>query len=193
MAKSQPIKRKEDIALIRNYFEDREEWRNYALFVLGINTALRISDLLALQWDDVYDFQQRRFKKHLMVIEKKTKKKNVIALNKCVIEALEKYLEHNMDILEPDQYIFSGKSKVNEPIKRNRAYTIIRQAAAKNNIEGVICCHSLRKTFGYHAWRAGIPSVVIMDIFNHSSFEITKRYLSIDQDERDEIFEKLLL
>lgn len=193
MAKSQPIKRKEDIAQMKNYFEGRGEWRNYALFVLGINTALRISDLLILKWDDVYDFRQRSFRRHLKVIEKKTKKKNIIALNKSVIEALEKYLEHDADTFEPGNYIFSRRSSINEPIKRNRAYTIIRQAAVKNNIEGVICCHSLRKTFGYHAWRAGIPSAIIMDIFNHSSLEITKRYLSIDQDERDEIFEKLLL
>lgn len=46
----------------------------------------------------------------------------------------------------------------------------------------------MRKTFGYHAWKQGIPPALLMDIYNHSSYRITKRYLGIEQDERDDIF-----
>ena len=51
----------------------------------------------------------------------------------------------------------------------------------------------MRKTFGYHAWKKGIPPAVIMDIYNHSSIEITKAYLSINQDDRDDVYKKILL
>ena len=65
---------------------------------------------------------------------------------------------------------------------------IIKKAADELHIEGIISCHSLRKTFGYHAWKKGTPPAVIMTIYNHSSLDITKRYLSIDQDDKDKVF-----
>ena len=54
-----------------------------------------------------------------------------------------------------------------------------------------ISCHSLRKTFGYHAWKQSVPPAMLMDIYNHSSYQITKRYLGIDQDDKDQVFEKI--
>ena len=60
-------------------------------------------------------------------------------------------------------------------------------------MDGNISCHSMRKTFGYHAWKNGGQPALIMDIYNHSDIEITKHYLSIDQDEKDALFHKLNL
>lgn len=193
MAKSQPIKKTSEIELIKNYFLGKGKWRDYTLFVLGINTSLRISDLLSLKWHDVYNFDSKMFKKHLVITEKKTQKKNIIALNNHALDALETYSLHLSNLFLPEYYIFLNGSNKNVPIKRNRAYNIMRQAAKENGIEGVICCHSLRKTFGYHAWKKGVPSAIIMEIYNHSSMEVTKRYLSIDQDDKDDVFKNLLL
>lgn len=78
-------------------------------------------------------------------------------------------------------------------ISRNRAWHIIKKAAMDNHLDGNISCHSLRKTFGYHAWQKGTPPALIMEIYNHSNINITKRYLSINQDEKDILFRELNL
>ncbi|MDR3063657.1 MAG: tyrosine-type recombinase/integrase, partial [Methanobrevibacter sp.] len=81
------------------------------------------------------------------------------------------------------------KSKnLSKPLSRTQAYRIIKNAGIKMNLEQVISCHTLRKTFGYHAWKSGTPPALLMNIYNHSSYEITKSYLGIDQDDRDGVF-----
>lgn len=49
----------------------------------------------------------------------------------------------------------------------------------------------LSKTFGYHAWRQGTDPLLIMTLLNHSSIRITMRYLCIEQDDRDAVFQKM--
>ena len=70
---------------------------------------------------------------------------------------------------------------------------IIKKAANACNISGVVSCHSLRKTFGYHAWKQGISPVLLMNIYNHSSFVVTQRYLGIEQDDRDNVFKTITI
>jgi site-specific recombinase XerD len=89
-------------------------------------------------------------------------------------------------------YLFPSPRKENAPLSRFQAYRIIR-TAAKNSGEGDrISCHSLRKTFGYQAWKKGKDPMTIMLIFNHSSLSITKRYLCIEQDDKDKLYKSIL-
>ena len=192
MAKTDPIRTMDDINKIKTYFLEKNRIRDYVLFTFGINTALRIGDVLHLTWEDVFDFQNMQFLNHLMTTEQKTQKKTTIKLNDQVYQAL-LLLKEKSDPVKPGDYIFQSQRYGNHPIHRTRAYTIIRDAAKAVKLEGVISCHSLRKTFGYHAWKNGFPPALIMDIYNHSSIEITRRYLSINQDDKDFLFSKLLL
>lgn len=185
MATTQPIRHKEDICLLKDYFLEKKEYRNYTMITLGINTPLRISDMLLLTWQDVFIESRGRWRQHITVVEQKTGKTSVIALNNSAISALDLLYQHVLP--SPTDYIFKSRNAKNKPISRSRAYSIIRTAAEEIGLEERIRCHSLRKTYGYHAWKNGVPPAVIMDIYNHSSIEITKRYLSINQDEKDSV------
>ncbi len=190
MATTQPIRDKKQVKEILQYYHRKKQWRNYVLIALGLYTALRISDLLTLTWDSVYDFHGKQFRSHICITEKKTGKAKAIALNAEALEILRQYFCVYKQV-EKDNFLFASKRKFKTPISRIQAWRIIREAAEAVGLEGTISCHSLRKTFGYHAWKTGAPPVVIMDIFNHSSFEITRRYLGICQDDRDTVYNKM--
>ncbi len=192
MGKTQPLKELEQINSLKDYFLERGETRNYVLIVLGLNTSLRISDLLKLRWKDVYNFMAEHYRQHLTVTEKKTGKCNTVAINSAIICALE-LLRVSGQPVTPDSYLFMSQKGVNSPITRNRAFCIIKNAARTLGFEDNIACHSLRKTFGYQAWKQGVQPALLMSIYNHSSYEITKCYLGINQDERDQVFRNILL
>lgn len=74
MSKTQPIKDEEMLKKFRNYYRDIEpNPRNYALIVFGLNSALRISDILGLCWNDVYSDQNHRYREHIAVWEQKNR------------------------------------------------------------------------------------------------------------------------
>lgn len=187
MSTSQPIRDTQDLTALREfYLKDEPNMRNYVLICLGVNSALRISDLSELKWKDVYNFKDENFKKHLITYEKKTGKETWIAINENARNGLQEYMKFLKKISGED-YIFKGKNNGGH-LSRSQAFRIIKHAAGELNLENGISCHSMRKTFGYYAWKCGTPPAVLMDIYNHSSYEITKRYLGIKQDDKDSVF-----
>lgn len=187
MGTTQPIRDKEALHRFMDYYlKEQPMPRNYALIQFGLNTALRISDILLLRWSKVYDFERGRYLGHISLKEKKTGKEATVALNSHLILALEGYRRERMPCAE--DYIFTKSTNYQMPLCRSQAYRIVRHAAEATMQEPHISCHSLRKTFGYHAWKQGTPPALLMDIYNHSSYGITKKYLGISQDERDSIF-----
>lgn len=193
MSTTQPIRKINEIHELRQFFHNKGEIRNYVLITLGINTALRISDLLQIKWQDIWNFEARHFREHITVTEQKTGKIANILLNNQCLECINELKESLKDSINPDEYIFKSRIGNNRHIGRNRAYVIIKEACQALGYEGNLSCHSLRKTFGYHAWKQGISPALIMSIYNHSSMEVTKRYLSIEQDDKDEVYKKIML
>lgn len=196
MNSTHPIKKSEDLENFKKYYLDvKPNLRNELLIVLGLNTALRISDILSLEWHFVYDFKKEEYKDYIIIMEQKTGKVSQIYLNSNVLKALSDYrdfLTQEKEVIEPNTYLFKHTNK-NIPISRTQAFRIIKEAADYYKIPGIISCHSLRKTFGYHAWKQGVSPALLIEVFNHSSFSITKRYLGIGQEDKDRIFEEIKL
>lgn len=188
MSTTYPIKDEQQLEKFKSYFlEKRPIYRNYAMIILGLNTAFRIGDLLTLTWKDVYNEKTDCFKQHICITEQKTGKERSVAINSSVREVLT-ILQTNYHYHKSNQYLFPSTRKPKNPLSRSQAFRIIREAADYAGFEGHISCHSLRKTFGYQAWKQGVQPAVLMDIYNHSSYRITKRYLCIEQDDRDKVY-----
>ena len=191
MSTTQPIRDREALQKFKNYYLLNEaNYRNYALIITGLNTALRISDILRLTWNAVFDGD--RIREHIELKEQKTGKTNRILLNRelrPVLTCLRAQSQH----CDKDSFLFVSHRRAENPLSRYQAYRIIRHAARMTGLGDNISCHSLRKTFGYYAWKQGIPPAMLMCIFNHSSFQVTRRYLCIDQDDKDAVFSNIKL
>lgn len=146
MAATEPIRNKKQFKALAEHFLHKGQLRNYTLVLLGACTALRISDLLRLKWADVYDEKRGEFRAHVTITEHKTGKTKTIALNKQALNALRLYFPHRRGA-----FIFVSNRKNGKAISRVQAWRIIHAAVVAVGIAGKIACHSLRKTWGYHA------------------------------------------
>ncbi len=196
MNTAQPIRNNEDLKHLKTYYYRKiPNIRNYLLVIIGLNTALRISDILRLKWGNVYDFRRKKFERHISIVEQKTGKKAEIYINESIRHALRLYQKEweKNRAWDEEQYLFAGRKNTGHPISRVQAHRIIKEVAENCHIPGVVSCHSLRKTFGYYAWQQGVSPVMLMNIYNHSSYAVTRRYLGIEQDDRDKIFREIVL
>jgi integrase len=153
---------------------------------LGIYTALRIGDILKLKCDDVFDFNKKRVRKFIHLTESKTKKTKSIKVHPDLKKALETYFPQAT----------TGKplllnTRTGKAISRIQAYRIIRCAAESMDIPHGVSCHSLRKTFGYHSWKNGISPAIITEIYNHSDYSTTRRYIGVNQDDKNTAYNNL--
>lgn len=162
--------------------------RNHLLFTLGINSGLRISDLLSLRIGDVMN---GKVKECIVVREQKTGKSKQFPINKVSTKAITAYLSTLKDANH--SYPLFQSRKGSGPISRVQAWEILNNAAQTVGIEESIGTHSLRKTFGYHAFKSGVGIERLQTIFNHSSPAITLRYIGITQDDIDGVYLSLNL
>lgn len=142
---------------------------------------MRISDILKLNVCDVKN------KNYISIIEKKTKKYKKIPINNK--------LKHMFKIFTKDKNINAPLfiTKFNNRLDRFEAYRILNKVAKKANLEVNIGTHTLRKTFGYHHYRQFKDIAILQKIFNHSSADITLRYIGIEQDEIENAYIKFVL
>ncbi len=173
-----PIRDLDRIEAMKKFLKEKSD-RNYILFVLGINSGLRISDILNLRVRDVKN------KMSFVIIEKKTDKRKEIQMTPILRREIRKYVEDK----ESDEYLFRSREGVNRPISRSMAYKILRDAAEYVGLEG-IGTHTLRKTFGYHFYQKYKDVVMLMDLFNHTEEKTTLRYIGVTQDALNEAMEK---
>lgn len=184
MAATEPIRDKKQFRSLAEYFLKKGQLRNYTMVVMDAYTLLRISNLLRLKWTDVYDEERQEFRTRIYVTEGKTGKSREIALYPHVLGVLRQCYPRRKG-----EYIFASNRKDGKAISRVQAWRIIHAAVIALRIPGKIACHSLRKTWGYHAWTGNkVSPVVIMEIYDHSNYEVTRRYLGVSQDDKDKAY-----
>lgn len=154
---------------------------------MQLNTGLRVSDVVKLNYDDVF-LENGNFKKHLSITEQKTKKHKLIFINKELkntFEELKKFF-----ILKSGDYFFQSRKGINKPITTTQVHRIYAQIAPIFNLKQ-FNSHSLRKTFCYFIYQKNKDINLIMKLMNHSSTAITLRYIGITDNDIDDIYDNL--
>lgn len=173
----EPIRDEENLEKMKKELLKRS-YRDYMLFVIGINTGLRISDILALRVIDVKDCS------HITIKEKKTGKQKKFLVNPYLRSEIDNYIANMAD----KDYLFRSRTGENHPISRVQAYRILNETASKLGISE-IGTHTLRKSFGYHFYQRTKDIAILQKLFNHSSPSITLRYIGVNQDIIDDALE----
>ena len=169
---AEPIKSKKDIKAVEQYLKEHNE-RDYVIWVLGLNSGLRVSDIVGLNVSDVVD------KTHITIIEKKTQKRKSFYINDKLKKVLKSFTK-NRNLDEP---LFIGKQ--GRRLDRKQVYRFLIDACNKIGIKSKVSTHTMRRTFGYHHYQQYKDAVILQKIFNHSSQRITLMYIGVDQDEID--------
>ena len=178
----QPIKDLKQIETIKRLLR-QQNLRDYCLFVLGINSGLRISDLLRLRICDVSE--KGKPKGRIRIRETKTSKFKDFPISDNAKAAIKEYLK-TRTIIENEPLFQSRKNK--GFFTRQQAYRILNDVARCVGIKDKIGTHTLRKTFGYHAHNNGYDITLIQKLFNHSTPSITLRYIGITQEQLDDVY-----
>jgi integrase len=179
----EPIRDKRKISQIKNQLRGQGRARDLLLFTVGVNSALRISDLLTLTVGDFVD-ATGSLRSEFTLKEQKTGKRYVLTINNSIQEAWQFYAAKHGDVAQRrDNAVFFNLKSGDGVIQRGQAWRLIQQVCKDVGLNGEYGTHTLRKTWGYHARLAGVDLATIMRKFNHSRIDITMRYLGITDDE----------
>lgn len=191
----EPIRDRKKIAQIKNQLRGQHRYRDLLLFIVGINTALRISDLLELRVEHFLD-DHHHIKRRFWIKEQKRGKRQEVVVNASIRDALDEYLAAYPKIIENRKNFIFFNTKDGgfiQPIRRGQAWKIISTICKQVGLRGNFGTHSLRKTWGYHARMSGVDLALILHKLNHESIAYTKRYLGITDDELQAVSQRLNL
>lgn len=176
----EPIRNLDELKIIKNILYNTSQ-RDYIIFILGINSGLRISDILALNVKDVRD------KSYLNIFEQKTQKQKILPINDTLKNLFAKYTKNKLD----NSPLFLSKNL--NRLERVSYYRIINKVCKQAGVKYRVGTHTLRKTFGYHHYKKFKDVALLQKIFNHSTPEITLRYIGITQDIINESYKNFIL
>ena len=180
MTTVEPIRDLKNLRKLENYFAQKSK-RDLLLFTIGTNCGLRISDIVALNVGDV------KSKTHIQIIEKKTGKYKKFPINVKLKPMFEEYTKGK----HPEEPLFT--TIFGNRMNRFGAYYILKEAAKLLHLQEKIGTHTMRKTFGYRHYKKFKDVAMLQKIFNHSTPQITLRYIGIEQDQIDDSYNNFIL
>jgi integrase len=152
--------------------------RDKALFILGIRTGFRISELLSLTIKDVSQKQGGICDR---ITVRRANMKGSVSSRSVVLHPDAKRILRELNL---SSY---GLTSRLFPFTRMQAHRIIKRAVNRACLEGKVTTHSMRKTFASRVYEALDHDLVkTQAAMGHRSVSSTIAYLSFNQEDVDE-------
>jgi site-specific recombinase XerD len=179
-----PLTEKE-IQKVSQAFSGRYDIRNRCMFILGVKTGMRISEMLSLNVEDVFEKDRPVDVLSLRKQQVKGKKEaRSIPLNdaaKDAIQELVSWLSWNMEELTEDTPLFPSQVG-GDRITRIQAHRILKRAYEKSGLTGKLATHSMRKSFGTRIYQATKDIMVTKELLGHANVNTTQKYIGVGMD-----------
>lgn len=201
----QPLRTQEEITAVANYLLATGKYalRNWMIFIFGICTGLRCSDIICRQWKDVID-EYGNVKNEVRVTERKTGKRRTVSIDDRLYLALCEYVKAHKDKIEPEGYLFASNKKstphvcvdtvrkvLKEAIERSinderRAYNesikdnVVDENGNVRRPKALVIggSHSMRKTFAYQQYQAANRHAEEMGMYGQTALTYTQTLLN---------------
>ena len=172
----EPIRDMVDVKRMYSYLLEHSTPREAECFIIGCNLALRAGDLLSLRFDQMSN-------SHVVITEQKTKKLKQFPVTQAVKEAVGRLLEYYDSKNFSPTYLFQSTSNrtkaLCQPICIQWLGKAYKDAAAGLKLGYNVNTHSMRKTWGYHAYEGGEDIHYIQALLNHTHQHVTLRYIGV--------------
>ncbi|MCP0887333.1 site-specific integrase [Ligilactobacillus sp. WILCCON 0076] len=163
--------------------------RNYTIFQIGKATLLRVSDVMRLKYQDVYNLDGS-IKHNAYIRDKKTNKQNTLYLKPVEHDLLE-YRQWLLDSRLQSEWLFPSTKRSNRHITEKQFYKVMARVGDLLGIN-YLGTHTMRKTGAYRVYMQSNYNIgLVMHLLNHSSEAMTLKYLGLDQVSREHMLDKI--
>ena len=153
--------------------------RNYAIFKLGLVTMLRVSDLLSLRRNEVFN-DDDSIKSQAFTVDQKTQKHNILYLKPAIYD-LSIYIKWLNEHDPESKWLFPSSQHHDQHVSIKQYYKVLKQVGDLLGID-YLGTHTMRKTGAYRVYvQSHYDIALVMELLNHSSQKMTLKYLGLDQ------------
>ena len=174
------------------------EVRNRSLFMIGVSTGGRISELLGLQIGDVYQngkpVTDLLFDKSIVKGKETSRAVPVNVDGRHAIADLVNWHRDRYEDVEDNRPLFPSRNKRgNVALNRQTAHDMLKEAFLTAGLNGKLATHSLRKSFAQRVYEQSGDIYLVQELLGHRSVATTQKYLGVNYAEAREAVEGMAL
>ncbi len=174
-----------EIRLVFACFKDTFEHRNRGLFMLGVSTGGRISELLSLTIGDVYQngkpVTDLLFDRSIVKGGEVSRAVPVNVDGRQAIENLIRWHNETYKTVAPSRPLFPSRNKCGSvAVNRHTAHEMLKKAFSDAGLNGKLATHSLRKSFAQRIYEESGDIFLVQELLGHQNLSTTQSYLGIN-------------